>query len=520
MSTSATYPLYSNLRPPLFRHRRAPGPWSWNDFKSGPPAKQKQHPGQKEQVDIEAQRTFRKHLCAGWTPDRAPSADAALGTLPKAGSVYQINARTTGEFDIYKKMDSLKSSPENQPHPLGTYLFVDLSEPLLLQLGSKYDMDPDFFRACFDRSASQSASHPLRDSDHMRITLPFLFSSKDGPGTGPLEKLTFSILGIYLVRSTKDTTIVVWYPAMQGSLDIPLDQTYNWMAQMGIEAEWAKTNRETKDSTFLIFPILWWVVYAWCDAIADVYSYLDSLEEEVLKSPTLELTKRIHTIRSALLNYKSLLEDFRKTVRFIHSHLKPMAGEEVAPSTYNNICTHPQFNSHVQQGTSDGRHWTAGYATTDQRFQRYYMEIDAEIFRLANGLDRRNQKMQDVMNMVSSHVTISDSASMKQIAWITMAYIPPTFVAGVFGMNVTGIGIGVTTLVEYVWIAIIFTFSTRWLVKPLLCKKVPWFRVPLQSQNQRYSSRHACIRLEVARKSGRKVQGDENRAENGLKGGE
>lgn len=84
------------------------------------------------------------------------------------------------------------------------------------------------------------------------------------------------MLGIYMMRTRDDCSILVWYPPVK-KLPGPLVETYNWMAQMTLERQWKDTNRETRDSAFLIFPILWWVVYAWYDAIDDVRTYFNWL---------------------------------------------------------------------------------------------------------------------------------------------------------------------------------------------------------------------------------------------------
>jgi hypothetical protein len=79
-----------------------------------------------------------------------------------------------------------------------------------------------------------------------------------------------------MVRTQEDCTILVWYPPVK-DLPGPLVETYNWMAQMSLERQWKDINSDTKDSAFLILPILWWVIYAWCDSIEEIYRYLDWL---------------------------------------------------------------------------------------------------------------------------------------------------------------------------------------------------------------------------------------------------
>ncbi|KAJ7347559.1 hypothetical protein DFH08DRAFT_809292 [Mycena albidolilacea] len=545
MSTDADQ-LLSNLHPPFFPHRRTPGPWSWDDFRPGVPRNSQEYRGDPETTDVRGEHRFRKSLLTGWTRDGEKYPGQVLHSLPTKGSIYQINARTTGAFDIYRRTEILKQRLSGQEDHLGTYLFVDLSESLLLKLGVKYNMDIDFFRTCLDLSVSHSVS--TENPNHIRISLPFLFSGEKVAGTMSLSHLSFHMLGIYMMRTRDDCSILVWYPPVK-KLPGLLVETYNWMAQMSLERQWKDTNRETRDSAFLIFPILWWVVYAWYDAIDDVRTYFNWLEDQVLKSPSIKLTQQIHTIRGCLFNYKSLLEEFIRTVDFIETRLHPgrnvSSVDPVGPMTVINthgdsyfhycdrtrpetrpasrlygishefsrtaedegtgrfevvddpsletpvLASAPQPNAEApppsvtseirQEGTihadsanlvSTPRDTDAATSTQedslkqpkDQQFERCCREIKAEIVRLQGRLDRRDERMKDVMIMVFSHVTIRDSTSMKQIAWVTMVYIPPTFVAGVFGMNVTGVGAGVTTLIEYVWTAFAFTVPTVWIL--------------------------------------------------------
>ncbi|KAJ7276803.1 hypothetical protein C8J57DRAFT_1584097 [Mycena rebaudengoi] len=615
MSTSVNQ-LLSHLRPPFFNHRRTPGPWSWHDFRPGPPQNAQECVGEWETVDRWAEAKYRQSLVDRWTRDEErpeevlwslparveESPEEVLGSLPDRGSVYQINAKTTGDFEVYKEMETLKKPLKNQRDHLGAYLFVNMSESLLLNLGAKYQMDTDFFRTCFDLSVSHSVS--AEDSDHIRITLPFLFTGEKVAGTAPLSNLSFNMLGIYMVRTQEDCTILVWYPPVK-DLPGPLVETYNWMAQMSLERQWKDINSDTKDSAFLILPILWWVIYAWCDSIEEIYRYLDWLEEQVLKSPSLRLTQQIHMIRISLLNYKSLLEDFGKTVDFIHSHLDLDLGrkDQTSPERIpTSVGTYNSFNGQGDHhhntiiiaspspwgtGWQDPAQYLDGYYQADRkvavgapsqiveqddqahdpapqavpgidadgqtsppgidagdppqgkadkqnqllaprnapalaprrkkskqpkdrRFERCCTEIRAEIVMLQKRLDRRNERMKDVMSMVFSHVTIRDSTSMKQIAWVTMCYIPPTFVAGVFGMNVTGIGIGVTTLLEYVWTAIAFTIPTIWMlgmlpesqVETAMWKRIFWpiFLVFQRVQQPLGGPEWQVLRIEVNRR--------------------
>lgn len=60
---------------------------------------------------------------------------------------------------------------------------------------------------------------------------------------------------------------------------------------------------------------------------------------------------------------------------------------------------------------------------------------------------------------------VRDSTAMKQIAYLTMAFLPASFVAGVFGMNVSEINPGTNgTLKKYFATALPLTILTAWVV--------------------------------------------------------
>ncbi|KIK55642.1 hypothetical protein GYMLUDRAFT_248461 [Collybiopsis luxurians FD-317 M1] len=88
----------------------------------------------------------------------------------------------------------------------------------------------------------------------------------------------------------------------------------------------------------------------------------------------------------------------------------------------------------------------------------------AEIEQLINAVAVHNDTMRDVMGMVFSHVSISDGTAMKQIANVTMFFIPPTFAAGVFGMNVKGITSDSTPAWSFVILAVGLTVLTLWIL--------------------------------------------------------
>ncbi|GLB34418.1 hypothetical protein LshimejAT787_0113020 [Lyophyllum shimeji] len=484
---------------PFFQRKRSPGAWPWDDFRA---RQLPQEPAPlADQAEADAETTVREKASVRLLEGRRKNAAIAQDT------VYQINVWVGGKLQALRT-DYHAIYPGET---LGKFLFVgNLTEPLLDELKAKYIMDPEYFQACTDMTVSQSIDKPSRETsteDHIRFTLPFLRSSDKSSGTAwagsagdPFDQIDFDHLGIYFIRSELNSTIVTICSSFNTDTASSLCDIYHWVARTGEDI----FRNDIKDPTFLIFPIAWYAVYAWSDALERLYSYLDTLESAILESPSVRLTQRFHAIRMHLLNYSTLLQDLRKAVDFVRSHPNPhnpllFSGQASRAETGNlrfrDIDIHDAvFNIYDNASNftfSDARLFNSTFnvvrtpegdserethlRTDEQRYLKEQMMFElecknlaAEIARLEESIASRNDRIRDVMNMVFSHVTITDSAAMKQIAWLTMFFIPATFVAGIFGMNVTGIGVGVTPLSSFIKTAVPFTVITIWILGALL----------------------------------------------------
>jgi len=105
-----------------------------------------------------------------------------------------------------------------------------------------------------------------------------------------------------------------------------------------------------------------------------------------------------------------------------------------------------------------------------------------EIERLNNELSTQERRLKNVMDLVFSSVNITDSrymrrmsevalrdsAAMKQISYLTMFFLPASFAASVFGMNVVEInpqgGTAITNLSQYVALTLPLTVLTIWII--------------------------------------------------------
>jgi len=171
----------------------------------------------------------------------------------------------------------------------------------------------------------------------------------------------------------------------------------------------------------------------------------------VITTSEMMLTQELHIIRAHLLHYSSLLEDFRKTVIFILNTQNP-----------------------ALEGLSD----------KDREFSKNLMHRECsnllvEIERLEMSRRMQDKRLKNVLNLVFSSVNIldsqrmqrmteaavRDSAAMKQIAYLTMIFLPASFVAAVFGMNVREISPDTLgSLSHYVETALSLTLLTVWVI--------------------------------------------------------
>jgi len=208
---------------------------------------------------------------------------------------------------------------------------------------------------------------------------------------------------------------------------------------------WQKIFQESPDPTFLLLTFVWHAMYAWDQALEDLYAHIGQLEARVLSTSNLKLTQELHIIRAHQLHYSSLLDDFRKTVEFIRVTRNPAM---------------ESFPEAIRTRSTD-------------LMMRECSNLHNEIDRLDMSRRMLDRQLKNVMNLVFSSVNIKmteaavkDSAAMKQIAFLTMIFLPASFIAAVFGMNVKEIAGDNTrgTLGHYAAVAVTFTVATVWII--------------------------------------------------------
>ncbi|KAF9444896.1 hypothetical protein P691DRAFT_806548 [Macrolepiota fuliginosa MF-IS2] len=365
-------------------------------------------------------------------------------------------------------------------------LFIEnLSGPVLQMLGAKFNIEPFFWSSSLNWIPSRYQEDPQPGKgDHITICLTFLRSMPQGTEAirmdasgvrkssdsvasarpsilsqmmidtqAPLplkssdQLLVLDLLSVHLIRNTEGSTIISYHP----SLPLPTTTAHTLQERIrfaGQSVYWQKMFQKSSDPTFVLLTFLWHAMYAWDEALENLYIHICTLETKVIETNEMRLTSELHVIRAHQLHYSSLLGDFRKTVQFILDTPNPALNE-------------------CERGS------------TQSMLERECKKLLAEIERLDKSRKMQDKRLKNVMNLVFSSVNIKDSrrmqemteaavrdsAAMKQVAYLTMIFLPSSFVAAVFGMNVREINpTSFGTLPHYAGAAIAMTAATIWII--------------------------------------------------------
>lgn len=363
-------------------------------------------------------------------------------------------------------------------------LFVEnLSGPVLQMLGASYNIEPFYFSSSLNWIPSRFQEDNQEQGDHITVSLTFLKSmpkqAHDDRTSMPDKKhmvdtqaplrlrsndrqLVLDLISVHLVRHVEGNTIISFHPEETNS-STSAEYLHERIRFAGQSVYWQNIFQTSPDPTFVLLIFVWHAMYAWDEALEDLYAHIGQLEARVISTSNMELTQELHVVRAHQLHYSSLLEDFRKTVEFIR------------------VTGNPAMDSYSEQIRTRSAYL----------MRKECSNLKNEIDRLDASRKIVDKQLKNVMNLVFSSVTIQmteaavkDSAAMKQIAMITMFYLPASFVAGIFGMNIREINPGTKgTVLHYTATAISFTLVTIWIIiasqsKHLFEKNAsPWKRL-------------------------------------------
>ncbi|KAG1763114.1 hypothetical protein EDD22DRAFT_526563 [Suillus occidentalis] len=369
-------------------------------------------------------------------------------------------------------------------------LFVDnLTESVLKMLGTKYRIEPFFFSSSANWIPSryrEEVQH--KKGDHITVILPFIGTSEKkhktpASSSGPehVQKkntidvmaplhlhgehvLLIDLLAIHMIRQKESSTIITYHPMLCGRTTAK--RLHQVMERAGGSVYWNKIFQESNDPTFFFLQILWYALYSWDEAFEVLYMRIKELEEILNSAKFTNLdtefanmadrNHNLHSLQAHLLQYQTHLHDFEKSVTFLKENPNPALEPEVEGDTAKELM---EREKELMDRECDN---LLSEITRLERKCKMFVD------RLKNATDLAFAAV-NIEDSRQTHeltkATLRDSAAMKQISYLTMVFLPASFTASVFGMNVVEINPdSLETIARYVEVTISLTLLTTWIV--------------------------------------------------------
>ncbi|KAF8527528.1 hypothetical protein BU17DRAFT_81731 [Hysterangium stoloniferum] len=442
------------------RHASPAGPWPWQD------------------LDYEQ----KSASCSSLGP---PLDDTAHFFIPQL-DVRSIDVGEDGGFsdvskytvsDGNKQEQALLMRQQRPAHTRVRALFMDhLSVSVMQILGTKYNIEPFYFSSSVNwiPSCYQEAVHP-KEGDHITITLTFvrgkqmgrlssgpsatfygerigdqpaLILRNDDPSRTHDQSLVLEMLALHMVRTRESSTIISYHAPHSTT---SAEQLHNRVALAGRSVYWKNIFEKSKDPTIVLLTTLWFAIYAWDESLGMLSNYVGQLEISVFRTHDVAFTQELHKVQAHLLSYEPFLDDFSNAVLFLRN-------------THN-----PAMDSLPQKERRESK----------DLLQKECRNLLLEVDRLKMNRKIQNNRLKNVMGLAFSSVnaddskhmkklserSLEDSAVMKQISYLTMIFLPASFAAAIFGMNVVEITPQTnTSLKTYFATAISLTVVTVWVM--------------------------------------------------------
>lgn len=136
------------------------------------------------------------------------------------------------------------------------------------------------------------------------------------------------MLAVLLVRAENNNTIITVHP---GPVPHSARTLAHRLMSAGLGVYWNNLLQNTHDPIFVLLIVMWSAIYAWDEAMAALGTHATYLEDKVIKSNIQGIeyiSPQVHRIRSQLLWYDDLLDQFKKSLEFIQK-----AGAKSPPDT-------------------------------------------------------------------------------------------------------------------------------------------------------------------------------------------
>ncbi|EJD41820.1 hypothetical protein AURDEDRAFT_169022 [Auricularia subglabra TFB-10046 SS5] len=391
-----------------------------------------------------------------------------------ATAVYMLDVLHTGNFaprSILKdahvvQLWDILSKPR-QPGVTLRCLFVgNICGSILQMLGSMYNIEPFFFSSALNGIPSRYLeTDDDGKGDHMTITLPFaravpsLLNNDGTKSWDDLEQnfvldsrlrlklksgqtLLVDHLAVHLIRNREASTLIMLHP---NSVHKPTaEHMYRRVQKAGKGIYWGKIWRDSDDPTFMVLVLMWHALYAWDEAMDALVKSIEASEQKAMAGQfvgELEVTQDLHRIRSVLLLYNGYLGDFHNAVDFVLKRPNPAYTNRASQATFKRECEH----------------------------------LILEIKRLRARKDMCHARVSNALDLIFRTLTVRDTKAgqlqgwvTQQITFLTTVFLPPTFIATVFGMNLDILSDGTNgTLGEYLGITLPLILVTGWLMLAL-----------------------------------------------------
>ncbi|OAX31584.1 hypothetical protein K503DRAFT_805956 [Rhizopogon vinicolor AM-OR11-026] len=473
---------------PHYRHAAPSGPWPWMDFRNVDVITAK---SEEPKVDT-TWRGYPQNLFGNWTPDQVNRSQMLEKCSEnQLSTIYWLDVLDTGEFTtpdmsrnectstvttrVDSQEDFWKTLQKKRPTNIRVRsLFVDhLTSPTLKMLGTSYNIEPFFFTSSINWIPSRYQEALIHGKgDHITITLPFVRtlksqSSTSSPRSPPTDNkintqaplhmsngdvLFIDLLAVHMVRNKESSTVISYHPeptaiqryhsTLESTSISSAKRLHSLMRLVGDSVYWQNIFSNSDDPTLLFVAVLWYALYAWDETLESLYNHVMPLESDVLTESRVEHTRDLHTLQAYLLFYESLLHGFQLSVSFIEKTPNPAMESEL-------------FFDEQRK-------------TSNEIMKKECDNLLSEIDRLQKRREMLSKQLQNVMNLAFANVNIRDSASMRQVTYLTMIFLPASLIASVFGMNVKEINPdSLETLVRYVQITIALTAVTFYVVVTL-----------------------------------------------------
>ncbi|KAH0826404.1 hypothetical protein J3R83DRAFT_5376 [Lanmaoa asiatica] len=519
---------------PIYRHAAPSGPWPWMDFDEDIPVIT---PPPDQPADTQSWRGYPQSSFPNWTESQVNRCEMLTACPVGESNVFKVDVFDDGKFgEDGHQMATIKDSfseaafwdllkrPREQKVRVRAVFVKNMTKEVLQMLGTKYDVEPFFFSSSTNWIPSRYQESLLpKQSDHITVVLPFI-RVIDRTAAGPIplrlqpkgqeslpslqegmydqiidtqsplylnscdKYILQDLLSVHMVRAVQTSTIISYHPKLRSAT---AEQLHSLINRTGRSVYWQKIFEKSKDPTCLFLCFLWYAMYEWDEVFEILYAHINQLvstatgdgdntlhpsflqEQLALSSENIRETRDLHILQAHLLYYRTLLEDFRKSVLFVQ--------ETANPAMQDLSVTDEQR----RESTTILKRETDYLLSEIERLESQRM---MQVMRLKNVIDlvrfirfhRLSLPTEPIQAFASVNIddskymkeltiaTVKDSAAMKQISYLTMIFLPANFISNVFSMNIVEINpTGGETLTHYIIGAVSLTVFAAWVAVAL-----------------------------------------------------